>query len=166
MSEPVRLAGRGRLRDGGLVTWTVAEGRQGRRWRESVTDGTALRWSLLYETDPAGRFTHLELASPVGLATLHPDGDATLHGNVVRSDQGVRHVVGVPMQAGGALLVAGSLVSGAAVAGSHSIGGVAVVLDPATLVLSSRELTASDLVTIDGRGVPVGADITTWPLET
>ncbi len=34
MTAPTRRAGGGRAIDGALVTWTVAEGRKGRRWRE------------------------------------------------------------------------------------------------------------------------------------
>ena len=65
------------------VTWTISEGRRGRRWREVVADGPAVRHALLLETDPTGRFSHLELASAAGLWTFHPEADGTLHGNHV-----------------------------------------------------------------------------------
>ena len=76
MSEPLRRAGAGGLVDGSHVVWSVAEGRRGRRWREVRTapDGGVVS-SLLLETDPDGRFSHTELATPAGLLTLHPEGN-------------------------------------------------------------------------------------------
>ena len=88
MTAPTRAAGWGRgPEDGTLVTWTVAEGRKGRRWREVVARGADVVHALLLETDPNGRFSHLELARADGLWTFHPEVDGTLHGNHVR----VRH---------------------------------------------------------------------------
>ena len=167
MTEPVRLAGSVRRADGTVVTWTLAEGRKGRRSREVLaSDDGSVRWSLLYETDPDGRFAHLEVASAGGLATLHPEGDGTLHGNVVAPDGGVRHVVGEPFEAGTALLVAGSLLVGAAIARTSSAGDPAVVLDPVTLAMTSRALHADDLTPIGADGAPVLDGGRTWPLET
>lgn len=166
----IRLAGRGRGADGRRVTWTIAEGRRGRRWREVVEDGGGACWSLLYETDPSGRFSHLELATAEGLATLHPEEDGTLHGNVVDAD-GVRHIEGLPFPADAVLVVAGSNVAGAAVArwvaghGRPDAGIAAVVLDPATLGLRARPLAAGDVVPADADGVPQLADADVWPLE-
>lgn len=165
MTRPVRLAGSLRRPDGTTVTWTLAEGRKGRRWRETVSGGRGHTWALLYETDGKGAFTHLELAAPAGLATLHPEGDATLHGNVVAADRGVQHVIGHPYPEGGTVLVAGSLVAGAAVARTHRVGAIAVVLDPVTLELVQRVLLADDLVPIDDQGAPLVADAAVWPLE-
>lgn len=167
MSGPVRLAGSVRRADGSLVTWTLAEGRKGRRWREVVAgDGDGLaRWALLYETDPAGRFSHLELAVPGGLVTLHPEGDGTLHGNVVHGTNGVRHIIGEPFPAGTALLVAGSLVAGAAVARWSRTGASAVVLDPRALTLTHRPVAPDDLVPVDADGAPLPAGGRRWPLE-
>ena len=91
----LRRAGRGRVADGTDVTWSVAEGRRGRRWREVRTREEGIVARLLLETDPDGRFAHLELSTAAGLLTLHPEGDGTLHGNAVTAD-GVEHVVGVP----------------------------------------------------------------------
>ena len=68
------------------------------------------------------RFTHLELAAVAGLATLHPEGDGTLHGNVVGAS-GVRHVVGLPFAPDGAITVTGSVVAGAALAWRATVGG-------------------------------------------
>lgn len=88
----LRLGGRVALPSGEVVVWSVADGRRGRRWRESVTrDGVQIR-SVLFETDRSGRVERLEMASDAGLLTLHPDADdSTLHGNVVTSD-GIRHL--------------------------------------------------------------------------
>ena len=97
MSAPLRVAGWGTLDDGAAVTWTIAEGRRGRRWREVVAHGEAVRHSLLLETGADGRFSHLELARAGGLWTFHPEPDGTLHGNHVDPDgRTVRHVEGLP----------------------------------------------------------------------
>ena len=80
-----------------MITWTVAEGRRGRRWREVVVRGDAVGHSLLLETGADGRFSHLELARAGGLWTFHPETDGTLHGNHVDPrGRDVRHVVGLP----------------------------------------------------------------------
>jgi hypothetical protein len=94
----------------------VAEGRRGRRWREAIVGPAGLRHSLLLETAPGGRFSHLELAAPAGLLTLHPEPDGTLHGNVVEAG-GIRHVTGLPWDADGVVDVEGSTIAGAACAG-------------------------------------------------
>src|SRR5689334_12470317 len=81
-----RRAGHVRVGGGASITWSVAEGHRGRRWREVVRVGggrPGIRHSLLLETDPDGRFNHLELSTEGGLLTLHPEGDGTLHGNAV-----------------------------------------------------------------------------------
>ena len=117
MTDPTRVAGWGRLADGAVVTWTVAEGRRGRRWREVVADGAATRHALLLETDPDRRFSHLELARADGLWTFHPETDGTLHGNhVTRGEVGVRHVAGWPFADGDVLRVEGSPLADAALA--------------------------------------------------
>jgi len=106
----LRRAGRGTSADGSIITWSVAEGRRGSRWREVRADDGAVISSLLLELDPRRRFSHLELATAVGLLTLHPEGDGSLHGNAVEAT-GVRHVVAVPWQPDDLLLVAGSPIS-------------------------------------------------------
>ena len=165
MTGPVRSAGHGRRADGAIVTWTLAEGRRGRRWRETVVGGDLGGHSLLYETAVDGTFSHLELASPTGLATLHPEGDGTLHGNVIDVD-GVRHVEGWPYPAGTVVMVAGSVVAGAALrwAGAQP-GALAIVIDPASGALEARALTRGDLIATDPAGRPLLVDGTTWPLE-
>lgn len=163
----MRLAGRGRRTDGALVTWTVAEGQRGRRWRETVVLGGALVHCLLYETGTDGRFTHLELASPTGMATLHPEGDGTLHGNVVRADVGVGHVIGARFAADDLLLVAGSPIAEAAAAWAAVRAGTldGVTLDPATLVVVPGHIQRAALGPVDERGVPFLDDAAVWPLE-
>jgi hypothetical protein len=167
----VRLAGRGRGSDGAIVTWTIAEGRRGRRWRETVVRDGVLVHSLLYETDRERRFSHLELATPTGLVTLHPEGDGTLHGNIIRPGSGIEHIVGLSFPAATLLLVGGSTVASVAAAwagqGSEHVAAVvpAVVLDPMTLALSSQTVDPSTLGPSDNSGVPVMDGARIWPLE-
>ena len=114
-SGPLRLAGWGTLADGAVVTWTIAEGRRGRRWREVVARDGAVGHSLLLETDAERRFNHLELASAAGLWTFHPEGEGTLHGNHVDPrSRAVRHTVGWPFGLDDLLVVVGSPLSAAA----------------------------------------------------
>ena len=89
---PVRRGGRGRLPDGAQLTWSLAEGGRGRRWRASRVRDGRLEGTLLLEIDAAGRPARLELGTSDGLLTLHPDrGERELHGNVVTPDE-VRHL--------------------------------------------------------------------------
>lgn len=92
MAESVRRAGEGRLSSGETVTWTIADGTRGQRWREAlVSDGRLVR-SVLVEVGVDGSIGRLEVASAAGLLTVHPAADAaTLHGNVV-SFGGIRHL--------------------------------------------------------------------------
>jgi hypothetical protein len=182
MSGLVRRAGRAALEDGSTVVWTVSEGRRGRRWREVRTDGEgAVLSSLLLETDPAGRFLHAELSTGAGLLTLHPEGDGTLHGNVVTGD-GVRHVTGLRWSADSALLVDGSAIAVAAVvtalrvrdagvSASLSVAHVTLGLDVAIdsvgveRLAHDRWLVKGREVGVDVEGLPVHTDARTWPLE-
>jgi hypothetical protein len=171
----LRRAGRGTATDGSIVTWSVAEGRRGSRWREArVRDGAVVS-SLLLELDRSGRFSHLELSTASGLLTLHPEGDGTLHGNAVEG-AGVRHVVALPWAPDDILLVAGSPVSRAAAArrvGGPSQGeaprpkgvgiGVIVGLD---LSVGRRAIGRSErAIALDAEGLPQFGDGVTWPLE-
>ncbi len=81
-----------------------------------------LRYSLLLETTPDGRFSHLELATPAGLLTLHPEADGTLHGNRLTAD-GLRHLIGLPWDRAGVVDVEGSPVADAAMAASLATAG-------------------------------------------
>ncbi len=121
MTEPTRAAGWGVAADGSEVTWTVAEGRRGRRWREVVSRDGAVAHALLLETAPDGRFSHLELARGDGLWTFHPEPDGTLHGNHVgRGEVDVRHVTGWPFAPDDAILIEDSVISLAAIAWSRA----------------------------------------------
>lgn len=178
MSVPVRLAGAGRYGDS-TVTWTVSEGRRGRRWREVLTRDGAVVHALLIETDPAGRFAHLEFAAAGVLVTLHPEGDGTLHGNHVdAAGTRVEHVEGLPFPDGSVVFVEGSPIGAAAVIwggratvgdGSGSpVGGAMVdargrvsMADAATL---ADRLIATGIET-DDLGIPVLESGTSWPLE-
>jgi hypothetical protein len=92
MADPVRRGGRGTLPDGAQLTWSLAEGAHGRRWRASRVRNGRLVGTILLEVDAAGRPARLEVGSSDGLLTLHPDrGERELHGNVVTPD-GIRHL--------------------------------------------------------------------------
>ena len=109
-----RRAGVGRLSDGRVVTWSMADGGRGRRWRTATrhTSG-ALDSTLLLELDPDSALSKAELATPNGLLSLHPEGDH-LHGNVV-TEGGVRHLQ-LGWSAEHVLVIEGSSVSLAAAA--------------------------------------------------
>ncbi len=126
----LRRAGHGVGPDGTGVTWSVAEGRRGRRWREvRVRDGAVIS-SLLLELEPDGRFSHMELSTAAGLLTLHPETDGTLHGNSIVAD-GVRHVAGLAWSPEGVVLLDGSAIARAAavarIAGSLGPGASAEI---------------------------------------
>jgi hypothetical protein len=119
MTERLRRAGTGRLPDGGIVAWSVADGGRGRRWRWTVTDGGTLRHAGLIELDPAGRFSRLELSSRVGLLTLHPDPDGrSIHGNVVTAE-GVRPLAFAWQPRAGVELAADAFATGILPAGAQ-----------------------------------------------
>lgn len=179
----VRVGGRGGLADGSVVTWSVAEGRRGRRWREvRVADG-ALISSLLLETEPEGRFSHTELSTAAGLLTLHPEGDGTIHGNTVGAN-GIGHVVGLPWDRDGLLLVEGSAIATVAAIDrlrARTAEGTTVEL-AAIVVGLDLALTAGSVkvarsgagawriadgpsLVVDERGLPVLAEGSDWPLE-
>jgi hypothetical protein len=181
----LRRAGHLTLEDGRTVTWTVAEGRRGRRWREAVRspDRPGIRHSLLLELDPEGRFAHLELATDAGLLTLHPEGDGTLHGNVVTA-HGVEHVQGLAWDPDAIVLIDGSPVSRFAavpgLAAQIGPGGEATVL----VLRVTRELRLAvgpeevsrpgegrwrfwgpESIRLDDRGLPSWSGAREWPLE-
>jgi hypothetical protein len=164
MSRWLRRAGHGRTTDGALVTWTVAEGRRGRRWREVVTVGEGIRSSLLLELDGARRFSHLELSTASGLLTLHPEGDGTLHGNAV-TPGGVAHVAGLDWDSEGAVLLDGSPVCRAAAVR----GPTAREIQALTIGLDLRLRPAAVLIEpeawADVEGLPLLTGGDSWPLE-
>jgi hypothetical protein len=160
---PIRRAGRGTDEEGLTVTWSMAEGQRGSRWREvRVADGAVVS-SLLLELDPLGRFAHLELSTAAGLLTLHPEGDGTLHGNAILAG-GVRHIVAVPWQADDLLLVAGSTIARTAAARrTAATTGVFVVLD---LTFERRPIGLGErVVELDADGLPAFTDGQIWPLD-
>jgi hypothetical protein len=186
----VRRAGTGRLPGGRRLTWTLADGTRGRRWRATTTsaDGRLVQ-ALLLEVDPAGHLLKLEVAAPAGLLTLHPAADGrTLHGNVVRA-AGVEHV-SLPWSAGHALLAGASPITGGvtALGLEGTVGAGEGASFPAVEVaedLSIRRATwraarvgerrwrllAADggpsvVVELGPDGVPAGLDDAEgWPLE-
>ena len=186
MSVPLRVAGWGTLDDGAAITWTVAEGRRGRRWREVVVRGDAVGHSLLLETGVDGRFSHLELARAGGLWTFHPETDGTLHGNHVDPrGRDVQHVVGLPFAPDDLLLIEGSPLGAAAIAwrlagsiaagtGATSAGVILRASGAVDAVPAIRVGHVSDgrwridegrPFEIDADGVPLLADGETRPLE-
>lgn len=186
MNAPVRLAGRAPLADGGWLTWTVADGRRGRRWRTAIERRGRLISSALLEIDPDGRFAKLELAIPQGLLTLHPEPSGELHGNAVLAD-GVRHLAhawspdhtleidGLPVAAA---ITAARLATIVAVGEGSALPGVTVAQDLRVtegrrhyLRLTERTwrieggAEATEL-TLDERGLPDwGPGAVDWPLE-
>lgn len=115
MTDWLRRAGHGQMPDGSTVTWSIAEGRRGRRWREVRVGAGGPISSLLLETDSGGQFSHLELSTAAGLLTLHPEAEGTIHGNAVGA-AGVRHVIGLPWLPEGVVLLEGSAITTAAAA--------------------------------------------------
>ena len=165
MTDWLRRAGRGRLGSESVVTWSIAEGRRGRRWREVVVANGAVRSSLLLELDPDGRFSHLELSTAAGLLTLHPEGDGSLHGNVVTAG-GVRHIAGWAWERDQAIYLHDSaicLAAGQRPDGTRAVSwlviGLDLRLDPVVRV------ARSDWSLVDAAGLPVLVDGRTWPLE-
>lgn len=155
----LRRAGTGRAPDGRTVTWSVADGARGRRWRWTITTGEgSLVHTGLIELDPAGRFARLELAAPAGLLTVHPARDGrSAHGNVVRRD----HVdpIEIPWSRQTSIALDGDPF-GTAIAGWRGRGWV--VRGDLTLV----SVTASQpVIMLDPRGVPILSDAVEWPLE-
>ena len=186
MSAPLRVAGWGTLDDGAAITWTVAEGRRGRRWREIVVHGDAVGHSLLLETGADGRFSHLELARAGGLWTFHPEADETLHGNHVDPhERDVRHVVGMRFAPDDVLHIEGSPLSAAAIAWrlADSVAEGASATAAGVVLRASGALDAVSAVRVerlaggrwridDGRpfeidadGIPVLGDGEARPLE-
>jgi len=153
-----------------VVTWTVAEGSRGRRWREVRTAGEGIVSSLLLETAPDRRFAHLELSTAAGLLTLHPEVDGTLHGNTV-SAAGVAHVVAVPWPEGSVLLIEGSAIGDAAgawqAAAAHGDAAQLTTTIGLDLTLRASTTASGQLVALDldPDGLPVPPESRSWPLE-
>ena len=182
MSRPVRRGGRLVDDVGRTVTWSVAEGGRGRRWRWSVADKRgAFVAAHTVELDPEGRFIRLESAAGGGLLTLHREADGSVHGNRV-AERGVAHLtIEAPAPE---LVVVGSTPLGlvAVMAGLGALGepvelDVVDVLDDlgVRVVAASVRQPHADAwevrldrgrfgATVDDAGLP--ADSEAWPLET
>lgn len=187
MTAFLRRAGTGRLADGAMLTWSVADGRRGRRWRAVATTDGGITHALLLEVDLAGRPSRLELTTPAGLLTLHPDADgSSLHGNVVSAD-GMRHLA-LPWSHEHGLSVDGRPIADAVTAhrlardcGVGESRLVSLVAIGPDLAIREREVrferARSDLwqiadpagertLAVDPRGIPAGlAEPREWPLE-
>jgi hypothetical protein len=190
----VRLAGHGVDRLGRAVTWTIADGERGRRWREATAgaeagDGSpgSLAHAITLETGHAGQWLRLEVAAAAGLLSLHPDRDGSINGNVV-SEAGVRHiakgVVEPPLVDVRDSLVAETALCralerqvAAGEGSTVSVVRVSPTLDVEVAQLQvmrtdarTWELTDADgirTVSMGDRGAPVTSDAgAKWPLET
>jgi len=155
----LRRAGAGTLPDGWLVTWSVAEGTRGRRWRWTVVSPAGLRHAALVEFDPDGRFGRLELEAAPGMLTLHPDADRrSAHGNVVRP--GGVDPVEVAWSDDDGLAIEGDPF-GTAVSGWRGRGWV---VGP-DLQLRREDGGEVHALEVDERGIPRLDDVREWPLE-
>ncbi len=124
--------------------------------------GEGIRSSLLLELDPEGRFSHLELSTPVGLLTLHPEADGTLHGNAVTST-GVDHVRGLPWSSDVIVIVDGSAVCRAIAASQQRADLDALDIGP-TLSLKRIRVTP-DPADVTSDGLPALGGGTTSALD-
>jgi hypothetical protein len=112
------------------------------------------------ELDPDGRFAHLELTTPAGLLTLHPEGDGTIHGNAVTA-AGVTHIRGLPWEPDDVILIDGSVVCRTAAGQVEDRQCVRITPD----LSLTRERTTLVAAPTDDRGLPALQDSQQWPLE-
>ena len=190
MTAFLRRAGAGLLADGSALVWSVADGHRGRRWRAVATLDGAITHGLLLEVDADGRPSKIELATPAGMLTLHPEeGSGRLHGNIVTAE-GVRHVAltwsgehgleveGRPI---GSAVTAHRLSSSTPLGEGRAVPVVVVGPDLSVVEATRRytrlgegewrvESVTGDtrpwVLRIDGRGVPrLPEDEREWPLE-
>lgn len=157
----LRRAGRLDAGGGETVLWSVAEGRRGRRWRSLRLDALgAVVADLLLETDPAGSWTRLELATAAGLLTLHPDPDGRrVHGNVV-TERGVV-ALAYAWSSGHCLVVRGEPVAETVLGADRPEDG----LSPALVVDAALAPVVVEAIRRPRRpkeGLPGPS----WPLET
>ena len=161
MSAWLRVAGRGRLADGGLVIWSVAEGVRGRRWRWTIDDIGIVRHASVLELGADGTFLRLELAGPAGLLTLHPESDGSIHGNVV-NDGGVRAIALNGVARLGLRIVGDAF--GSALLGRRG-AGEGIVVGLGFNVAIAAPAGAERVLDLDVRGVPQLDEATEWRLE-
>ena len=159
VTDWLRRAGRGSLPDGSEVTWAVAEGNRGRRWRWTVVDADQLRHVGLVEVDRDGRFARLELSSALGMLTLHAEPDhRSIHGNVASAD-GVRPLA-FEWSSGSGLAIAGDAFGTAIL--PHAADGPTLVVRPRLGVVTGRPQGSLEL---DERGIPILERADECPLE-
>jgi hypothetical protein len=159
-SRFLRRAGTGTLADGAVVTWSVAEGTRGRRWRWTLASGPGLQHAGLIELDAEGRFARLELETGEGMLTLHPAADRrSIHGNVVRA--GGVDPLELPWSDDDRIWIVGDPF-GSAVAGWRGRGWL-VGMDLSIQRADGGNSAALDL---DGRGIPLVTGAREWALET
>lgn len=161
MTDRLRRAGRGRLRSGEEVLWSLAEGGRGRRWRWTIGSASSLRSAALAEIDASGRFGRLELTTAAGMLTIHPDPDGrSIHGNVVHAG-GVRPIADAWSDAMGIGLeedpFGTAILDGGAGSGSLVVSSGLAIAPRGTEVVPALDL--------DDRGVPILVRATEWPLE-
>lgn len=184
----LRVGGRGVGADGLQVVWSVAEGSRGRRWREARSTAGGIATSLLLETDGSGLFAHLELSTPTGLLTLHPERDGTLHGHAVVGERdeegGVEHVPGLAWRPDGLVIVEGSTICKLAAihllrriapefsATSHPAVAIQTTLACQPTVVRVERISrdrwrfgGESPLDVDARGLPQLRDGQLWPLE-
>ena len=160
----LRRAGRGHLADGRLVTWSVAEGSRGRRWRWTVSDDTSLEHAGLIELGHGRSFVRLELETAAAMLTLHPTDDGTgAHGNVVRA---VRvDPIAVPWRAGDGVHIVRDPFATALLGGDRE--ALVVEADLTIRMAGGRTVPRGPAprLQVDERGVPALIDPSEWPLE-
>ncbi len=185
MEGPLRRGGRLVDEHGAEITWSVAEGRRGRRWRWTATDrrgGFVAAHTL--ELDPEGRFARLESAARTGLLTLHRESDGSFHGNRV-AGRGIDHLVIPPPAPALVILGSGPVGLAALAAAGHLAADARVdlveVLDDLGVAVAGcrvgrpddrtwelRSERAAWRVRLDGDGLPAAGGAGTsesWPLE-
>jgi hypothetical protein len=163
VTDWLRRAGTGRLETGGLATWSLAEGRRGRRWRWTIVVEGALHQVSLVEIDPGGHVTRLELATAAGLLTLHPDETGRrLHGNVANRD-GVRGVDRNWSDGHRLALIDDEF--GSAVLGASDAGARTIVAVGADLVLRAVRDRSDLRIATHRAGIPRLIESREWPLE-
>jgi len=187
MSGPVRRGGQLTEPDGRVVTWSMAEGSRGRRWRWSVVDRRGVLVSAhTVELDPDGRFASLESAAAGGLLTLHREADGngswSLHGNRI-AERGIDHLT-VPAPAPEVVLVgSGAIAAAIASRGLAEDARTADVVEvgddlgvriaeasirrPGAGSVEIRTGVGVRRVSLDDDGLPARDDpsSTSWPLE-
>ncbi len=168
MTAWLRRAGSGRLPDGRMLLWSVAEGRRGRRWRSSTVDGAGrVALALLFEVNVDGRFTRLEMTTPNGLLTLHPESDdSRVDGNVV-GPTSVRPI-SLAWGVGRVLWVSGSPIPEILTRRVPGVGvppTLGLAIDEDLQVMPASQTGEGSAPLADDRGIPMLDAAEEWDLE-